>query len=198
MSVELTPSVGVTPPSPTVQDQQAGRATVSFANFPAAPLPSRAHPHEFWPLLAQWVNESPAEEADSRLIAARIVDSAVGRGFVAPINLADMRLSSLPPVPPWTQQISARDNRLTALPSSLPPALTLLDATNNQIDRVPPSLLEQPSRAAIVLLGNPVVEEVQLEVRHAERQRGYRGPGFVFSPAVPATVAPGIEQRPGR
>ncbi|NKF31220.1 hypothetical protein HER21_32765, partial [Pseudomonas sp. BGM005] len=98
-------------------------------------------------ILLAWAEDGQQEQDEDRHEAmARIEAWTETRNFRAPLNLASLSLTALPPtLPAGLQRLNANDNRLGRLPNNLPPGLRKLSACDNQLTTLPevlPDMLE--------------------------------------------------------
>ncbi|EBV1434382.1 E3 ubiquitin--protein ligase [Salmonella enterica subsp. enterica serovar Oranienburg] len=95
----------------------------------------------------------------------------------------NLQLLRLPPLPEGLQTLSVDDNpQLTRLPA-LPSGLQLLFARNNQLTRLPESLIHLSSEATVNLEGNPLSERTLQALRDITSAPGYSGPRIRFDMA---------------
>ncbi|EIR2618509.1 E3 ubiquitin--protein ligase [Salmonella enterica subsp. enterica serovar Miami] len=95
----------------------------------------------------------------------------------------NLQLLRLPPLPEGLQTLSVDDNpQLTRLPA-LPSGLQLLFARNNQLTRLPASLIHLSSEATVNLEGNPLSERTLQALRDITSAPGYSGPRIRFDMA---------------
>ncbi|EIO1223240.1 E3 ubiquitin--protein ligase [Salmonella enterica subsp. enterica serovar Chester] len=93
------------------------------------------------------------------------------------------QLVRLPPLPEGLQTLSVDDNpQLTRLPA-LPSGLQRLFARNNQLTRLPESLIHLSSEATVILEGNPLSERTLQALRDITSAPGYSGPRILFDMA---------------
>ncbi|EHS1318561.1 type III secretion system effector E3 ubiquitin transferase SspH2 [Salmonella enterica subsp. enterica serovar Montevideo] len=93
------------------------------------------------------------------------------------------QLVRLPPLPEGLQTLSVDDNpQLTRL-SALPSGLQRLFARNNQLTRLPESLIHLSSEATVILEGNPLSERTLQALRDITSAPGYSGPRILFDMA---------------
>ena len=94
--------------------------------------------------LAQWESAAPAGEEAARRAAVERIQHLVEKWLASKLNLNNLGLTSLPPLPDKLKHLHANGNRLATLPE-LPSGLTKLDASHNQLTALPalPSKLEK-------------------------------------------------------
>lgn len=174
MTVHTNPTTAPSSLEQPVQQHDGNAVHVSFVATPSAPI-QRVLPHA----LMQWIDEGSRAETAMRRQAANIVHSATIASETSH-NLAGMNLTSLPPMPAGTRDINARNNHLAALPPSLPPTLSHLDATNNRIDHVPQALRDFPYQARIDLTANFIPQDEVEDIRAQMSAPNYHGPQFIM------------------
>ncbi|ECC6605539.1 type III secretion system effector E3 ubiquitin transferase SspH2, partial [Salmonella enterica] len=93
------------------------------------------------------------------------------------------QLVRLPPLPEGLLTLSVDDNpQLTRLPA-LPSGLRRLFARNNQLTRLPESLIHLSSEATVILEGNPLSERTLQALRDITSAPDYSGPRIRFDMA---------------
>nr|QJB96095.1 E3 ubiquitin--protein ligase [Salmonella enterica subsp. enterica serovar Worthington] len=93
------------------------------------------------------------------------------------------QLARLPPLPEGLQTLSVDANpQLTRLPA-LPSGLQRLYARNNQLTRLPESLIHLSSETTVNLEGNPLSERTLQALREITSAPGYSGPIIRFDMA---------------
>lgn len=92
--------------------------------------------------LAAWVNSASPEEKASRQTAEQICHAylAAPQKQDWTINVSDLKLSTLPPLPADLKGLVSRRNRLNRLPENLPQDLQRLDVIGNQLSSLPKNL----------------------------------------------------------
>ncbi|HEU4620754.1 MAG TPA: hypothetical protein VFS42_00890, partial [Burkholderiaceae bacterium] len=84
------------------------------------------------------------------------------RDRAARLDLSNLRLTSLPPALNQlghVRELVVSNNALTQLPTDLPPSITLLDASQNQIVHSPECLARLPNTCTVELAGNALLDE---------------------------------------
>ena len=110
--------------------------------------------------LAQWESAAPAGEEAARRTAVERVQRVVGKWLTSKLDLSELGLTSLPPLPDKLKHLIAHGNRLTALPV-LPSSLTILSAFNNRLMALPelPSKLDTLCVSDNALTALPVLPQ---------------------------------------
>ena len=137
-------------PQPGPSGSAAGSSRASVAGLPArvrngagsAMRSGRAAttlgtpPLSFDARLAQWESAAPPGEEAARRTAVERVQHLVRKWFATSLDLHNLGLKSLPPLPDKLKHLDVNHNRLTTLPV-LPSGLTELSAFNNRLTTLP-------------------------------------------------------------